>query len=157
MLQKICLNSILVTTVGRRVMNLSSVRSSVKAKREDIAKRKIESANSIAKEILNSDAFNNSVLQLPEAKMDIERLLSQTIRTVVDPKNDFIDVLTNRGYRSADIRKSVEKLYAYITSETGGDLTDYEDKLEYVANAVAEKQELYVFIDLGNIRKEDDI
>lgn len=138
-------------------MNLSSVRSSVKAKREDIAKRKIESANSIAKEILNSDAFNNSVLQLPEAKMDIERLLSQTIRTVVDPKNDFIDVLINRGYRSADIRKSVEKLYAYITSETGGDLTDYEDKLEYVANAVAEKQELYVFIDLGNIRKEEDI
>ena len=112
MLQKICLNSILVTTVGRRVMNLSSVRSSVKAKREDIAKRKIESANSIAKEILNSDAFNNSVLQLPEAKMDIERLLSQTIRTVVDPKNDFIDVLTNRGYRSADIREAVEKLYA---------------------------------------------
>lgn len=138
-------------------MNLSSVRSSVKAKREDIAKRKIESANSIAKEILNSDAFNNSILQLPEAKMDIERLLSQTIRTVVDTKNDFIDVLTNRGYRSADIRKSVEKLYAYITSETGGDLTDYEDKLEYVANAVAEKQELYVFIDLGNIRKEEDI
>lgn len=136
-------------------MDIRAIRSNVAKKREDITKRKIEAATTVAKEILSSDSFNNSVLQLPDAKMDIERLLNQTFTQVVNPVNDFIDVLTNKGYKPADIRKAVNKLYSYVVGDSTKEAS-YEEKLQLVADTVAEKQELYVFIDLGNIREEDE-
>lgn len=117
---------------------------------EDI---KVKRAREAADALIRSESFSLSALTLPDAQMAVDSLVETAIKAVCDPVNEFLDVLRAKGFRQAEIRKIVIRLYESFCRPLN-DSTEkiYEEMLEPVAIYMAQNQDLYSKIDIDFLR-----
>lgn len=119
------------------------------ATREQLA---VERARNSVQELMNSEQFKLSALALPESKMAVDAIVENTVKTVLSPVSQFTDTLRAKGFRPADIRSAVHRLYdLYNLGPTGQDVR-HEDMLDAVASYVMQHQELYNTLDPSTVR-----
>lgn len=133
---------------------LSEIRARNAERRENLMQLKLERAQSAVTELISSDQFKMSILASPNNQMAISEVARAAATAVSDPVGDLLDTLRSKGFRPAEIRKLVHKLYnMYVVGleEQTGDVV-YEDILEPVAFYVCEHQELYNTLEPESLR-----
>lgn len=128
-------------------------RESVQNERERLA---LERAQNSTKRLLESDQFRLSALALPESQMAVDAILQNAVKECLDPRAAFIDTLRAKGFRQAEIRKMVSRLYdTYRSLSDTRDLDSvpYEEKLSLVADYVYAHQEIYNTLDPEVLRQ----
>ncbi len=140
-------------------MSLSARRKQAEQERERLQQIKIDRAKRSADAIIASDQFKMSAIATPEAKLCLNGLLEGIMGESVKPENDFVDVLHAKGFRNAEIRKLVFKLYNTYCVGIDSDVTKndvlYEDMLPKVAEYVMSHQELYNTFTVEDMRRSD--
>lgn len=121
-------------------------------------KLKVERARSAVSEILQSDQFKLSALALPEERMNVDAIVKTTISAVYDPEAQFIDTLKNKGYRPAEIRNQVHRLWSCYINVGANAIDDdsnvpYDKMLNEVAIWMVSHQEVYNSLDPANLRE----
>jgi hypothetical protein len=136
-----------------------SLSDKYRKKREEIATERerlaVERAKDSVKRIMESEQFRLSSIALPEADMAVDAIIKDTVRTTLDPVGQLLDTLRAKGFRPAEIRKMVHRLYiTYIQSlNTPEDQTPgYDEMLSSVADYVYTHQELYNTLDPESLR-----
>lgn len=133
---------------------LSEIRARNAERRENLMQLKLERAQSAVTELISSDQFKMSILASPNNQMAISQVAHAAATAVSDPVGDLLDTLRSKGFRPAEIRKLVHKLYnMYVVGleEQTSDVV-YEDILEPVAFYVCEHQELYNTLEPESLR-----
>ena len=133
---------------------LSEIRARNAERKEDLMRLKLERANNAVMELINSDQYKASILASPSNAMTVNAMTYAITAAIVDPVGEFLDTLRQKGFRPAEIRKLVHRLYdMYIAGldENSSNLT-YEDIVEPVAFYVCEHQELYNTLDPEMLR-----
>lgn len=131
-------------------------REALTQEREKLA---IERAKAGVERLMQTEQFRLSALALPEGNMQVDAIIRNTVQTVLNPVAEFVDTLRAKGYRPAEIRATVYKLYvAYCTPPDYSpdqklDIP-YEKQLENVADYVALHQEIYNTLTIKE-REED--
>lgn len=124
-------------------------RQQIASERERLA---IERARSSVQRIMESEQWKLSALALPNADMAVDKIISESVKTVLDPVAQLTDTLRAKGFRPAEIRRLVHDLYSlYRLGPDDGNVV-YEDMLKPVADYVAEHQELYNTFDPEQLR-----
>ncbi len=127
-------------------------REAIAAKREQLA---IERAQSSVQRFMQSEQFKLSALALPEGQMAVDAIVRNTVKTTLDPTGAFLDTLRAKGFRPAEIRKMVHRLYVtYIQALDADDSNPppYEDMLSDVAIYIDGHQEIYNSLDPESLR-----
>lgn len=121
----------------------------ISAKREQLA---IERAKSSVSRVMQSEQWKLSALSLPEAEMAVDKIIQNTVQTVLDPVAQLTDTLRAKGFRPAEIRRLVHDLYLLYHLGPEGENVVYENMLKPVADYVTEHQELYNTFDPEQLR-----
>ncbi len=131
---------------------LSSLRNRSSQLNDAIMKEKAERVRTAVKAVVDSDAFNLSVMDLtassentsklvPEAAETIvSNITTEVCKTVLNPVNDFMDICHARGMKDLDIVRAVEsinKVWKFVDSDV------YEEQLKAVAEYMGEHRSLY--------------
>lgn len=127
-------------------------REAVASERERLA---VERAQGSIKRIMQSEQFRLSALALPESQMAVDAIVTQTVKSTLDPKGAFLDTVRAKGFRPAEIRMLVRKLYTLYcipVSAEKEDLPAYEEMLDAVALHIDAHQELYNTLDPEELR-----
>lgn len=127
-------------------------RQDVISKREQLALERAQ--NSVAK-FMETEQFKLSAFALPEGQMAVDAIVRNTVHTTLDPTGEFLDTLHAKGFRPAEVRKMVSRLYVtYIQSLDGSEqqLPPYEDMLHDVSIYVGGHQEIYNTLDPESLR-----
>ena len=127
-------------------------REAITSERERLA---IERAQSSVKRIMESEQFKLSSLALPESAMAVDAIIRDTVKTTLDPVGQLQDTLRAKGFRPAEIRKMVHRLYVtYLQPLDGKDeqVPDYEKMLSDVAIYIDAHQEIYNTLDPESLR-----
>ena len=133
---------------------LSEIRARNAERRENLMQLKLERAQSAVTELISFDQFRMSIFASPDNAMAVSAVAHAAAAAVSDPVGDMLDTLRSKGFRPAEIRKLVHKLYnMYIVGlEEQGTTAIYEDILEPVAFYVCEHQELYNTLEPESLR-----
>lgn len=123
----------------------------VKRNEENVKKRQ-EYARSRAKEAIEQLVLTDQFkiyASLPEAKTCIDKIVSSTIETNINPVSQYIDTLRSMGLRQGQIRHITHNWYCtYIDVTPNADNKTYEEMVDPVAQYVYAHQELYNTINL---------
>lgn len=127
-------------------------REEVTTERERLA---IERAQSSVKRVMESEQFKLSALALPESAMAVDAIIRSTVQTTLNPTAQLQDTLRAKGFRPAEIRKMVHRLYVtYILSmnDREDQIPDYDKMLNDVAIYIEGHQEIYNTLDPESLR-----
>lgn len=138
-------------------MKLSERRQKAKEEHQKLTEVKVAHAKKVAMDLINSDQYAISALSLPDAQLAITDIVTETIRAINSPINDFLDVLRAKGFRQAEIRRIVHKCYDLycnpINSDSGRQAL-YDDMLPEVAAYFLAHQEAYTSLSTDELRDE---
>lgn len=130
-----------------------------KKKREEVATERerlaIERAQSSIRRLFDSEQFKLSALALPESAMAVDAIIRDTVKTTLDPVGQMRDTLRAKGFRPAEIRKMVHRLYiTYMQPLDGNEnaTPDYEKMESDVAIYLDGHQEIYNGLDPESLR-----
>ena len=134
-------------------MGFSQRRRAWEEQRQLLEDIRVKRAREAADALIRSESFNLSALTLPDAQFAVDSLVETAVKAVCDPVNEFLDVLRAKGFRQAEIRKIVIRIYDSFCrplNDSGEHI--YEEMLEPVAIYMAQNQELYAKIDIDFLR-----
>lgn len=138
-----------------------SLSDKYKKKREAVATERerlaIERAQSSIKHLMESEQFKLSALSLPESSMAVDAIIQNTVKTTLNPVGQLVDILRAKGFRQAEIRKMVHRLYnTYVQPlDTPDDVVpEYEVMLNDVAIYLDAHQEIYNTLDPESLRDD---
>lgn len=114
----------------------------------------VERAKASVQKVLESDQFRLSALALPESQMQVDTIMETTVKATLDPIGQLNDTLRAKGFRPAEVRSIVQRLYtAYIRKFDENDIPPYEVMEKEVAYYVESHQELYNSVDVEQLRE----
>lgn len=137
-------------------MGIAERMSQAKVLRENLIELKTERAKEAALRTVETTAFKITLLNSPEAKLALNNLIKETIKSITDPVADFLDVLKAKGFRQAEIRNIVRRLYELYCVPVGNNSEEvlYEEMLPAVAEYLYTHQELYNTLNPEDLRSE---
>ena len=136
-------------------MSLSERRQRNAEQRETLIQLKMERAQAATGLLLQTDQYKLSILNAPDASMAVDAIVKTAVESIVNPVADFLDTLRSKGFRQAEIRRLVHRLYnvhCLKLDEPEPQNLLYEDMLEPVAIHFCAHQELYSSLDPESLR-----
>lgn len=113
-----------------------------------------ERAQPNVRRALETEQFRLSVLNTADNDIAINEIINTTVQAVLDPTSAMLDVLRNRGFRPAEIRKVVHLIYNNNCRSLNVDSESltYEDMLYPVAYFLSEHPEFYDTLNVDSLR-----
>lgn len=138
-------------------MGLMERRNRNSMQREALIQLKMERAQAATESLMKSDYYKLNLINAPDAQMAVDAIVRNAVESITNPVGDFLDTLRAKGFRQAEIRRLVHRLYnAYCVklNEPEGKELLYEDMLTPVAEYFCEHQELYSSLDPDSLRND---